>query len=77
VKLALERMVKDSQFSWFHNKPLTTSNLTTLALRTCKTLDMAVLPVIFAAMPNLWTLYYEFSGVFDTNFVTHNPTTDI
>ena len=37
VKLALERMVKDSQFSWFHNKPLTMSNLTTLALRTYKT----------------------------------------
>jgi hypothetical protein len=37
VELALERMVKDSQFSWFHNKPLTTSNLTTLVLRTYKT----------------------------------------
>jgi hypothetical protein len=40
-------------------------------------LDVAVLPVIFAAMPNLRTLHYEFSGVFDTNFVAHNPTTDI
>lgn len=37
VGLALERMVNDSQFSWFHNKPLAISNLTTLTLRTCKT----------------------------------------
>lgn len=40
-------------------------------------LDVAVLPVIFAAMPNLRTLHYKFSGVFDTNFVAHNPSTDI
>lgn len=36
VELALEKMVKDSQFSWFHNKPLATLNLTTLALRCTK-----------------------------------------
>lgn len=40
-------------------------------------LDVTVLPVIFAAMPNLWTLHYEFSGVFDTNSVAHNPTADM
>ena len=74
---ALEKMVKDSQYSWFHNKPFTTPNLTTPALCTHEILDLAVLPVIFAATPNLRTLHYEFSGVFDTNLVACNPTTVI
>ena len=77
VEPALEKMVKDSQFSWFHNKLFTTSNLTTLALCTHEILDVAVLPVIFAVTPNLRTLDYEFSGVFDTNLVAYNPTTVI
>lgn len=38
---------------------------------------MAVLPVIFAAIPDFRTLHYEFSGVFDINFIAHNSTTNI
>ncbi|OCL12628.1 hypothetical protein AOQ84DRAFT_146294 [Glonium stellatum] len=77
VELALERVVEDFQFSWFHSKPLTTSNLTALALRTHKIPDVAVLQAILAATPNLRTLHYEFGGFFDTNFVGYNPATDI